>query len=219
MLQKRLLGVFLGGLVLSNTAFAGFSGLLGKLNDLVNEIKLVVTADRYQGSIAVQVAGAHRGNGAVILPYGARLKDVVVQLEPSSLANVNNLTIYRESVRVQQKEAISRALDRLEEMTLATQSTIKEEAQLRSEDAKLVEQFIAKAIRVESAGRVVVLPNSWRDIILEQGDVIHIPSKTSVITVNGQIRTQGVLTYDAHLTVGDYIAKSWGVHSMKSRVF
>ncbi|AKG16425.1 hypothetical protein AAX10_00640 [Moraxella bovoculi] len=66
MLQKRLLGVFLGGLVLSNTAFAGFSGLLGKLNDLVNEIKLVVTADRYQGSIAVQVAGAHRGNGAVI---------------------------------------------------------------------------------------------------------------------------------------------------------
>ncbi|WP_158580274.1 hypothetical protein [Moraxella bovoculi] len=51
---------------MSNTAFAGFSGLLGKLNDLVNEIKLVVTADRYQGSIAVQVAGAHRGNGAVI---------------------------------------------------------------------------------------------------------------------------------------------------------
>ncbi|AKG18168.1 hypothetical protein AAX09_00655 [Moraxella bovoculi] len=57
-----------------------------------------------------------------------RLKDVVVQLEPSSLANVNNLTIYRESVKVQQKEANNRALDRLEEMTLATQSTTKEEA-------------------------------------------------------------------------------------------
>lgn len=219
MLQKRLLGVFLGGLVLSNTAFAGFSGLLGKLNDLVNEIKLVVTADRYQGSIVVQVAGAHRGNGTVILPYGARSKDVVAQLEPSSLANVNNLTIYREWVKVQQKEANNRALDRLEEMTLATQSTTKEEAQLRSEDAKLVEQFIAKARRVEPAVRVALVSNSWQDIILEQGDVIHIPSKTSVITVNGQVRTQGALTYDAHLTVGDYIAKSWGVHSMTSRVF
>lgn len=95
-------------------------------------------------------------------------------------------------------------------MTLATQSTTKEEAQLRSEDAKLVEQFIAKARRVEPVGRVVVVPNSWQDIILEQGDVIHIPSKTSVITVNGQVRTQGALTYDAHLTVGDYIAKSGG---------
>ena len=175
-----------------------------------NGDRLVVTADRYQGSIAVQVTGAHRGNGAVILPYGARLKDVVAQLEPSSLANVNNLTIYRESVKAQQKEAINRALDRLEEMTLATQSTTREEAQLRSEDAKLVEQFIAKARRVEPAGRVVVVPNSWQDIILEQGDVIHIPSKTSVITVNGQVRTQGALTYDAHLTVGDYIAKSGG---------
>lgn len=40
MLQKRLLGVLLGGLVLSNTVLAGFSGLLGKLNDLVNEINL-----------------------------------------------------------------------------------------------------------------------------------------------------------------------------------
>jgi hypothetical protein len=175
-----------------------------------NGDRLVVTADRYQGSVAVQVTGAHRGNGAVILPYGARLKDVVAQLEPSSLANVNNLTIYRESVKAQQKEAINRALDRLEEMTLATQSTTREEAQLRSEDAKLVEQFIAKARRVEPAGRVVVVPNSWQDIILEQGDVIHIPSKTSVITVNGQVRTQGALTYDAHLTVGDYIAKSGG---------
>lgn len=49
MLQKRLLGVLLGGLVLSNTAFAGFSGLLGKLNDLVNEINLPGIATNQDG--------------------------------------------------------------------------------------------------------------------------------------------------------------------------
>ena len=171
---------------------------------------LVVTSDRYAGSIAVQVTGAHRGNGAVILPHGARLKDVIAQLEPSSLANINNLTIYRKSIIKQQKDAINTALDRLQEMTLATQSTTREEAQLRSEDAKLIEQFIAKARQVEPAGRIVVVPNSWQDIILEQGDVIHIPEQTSVITVNGQVRSQGALTYNADLTVGDYIAKSGG---------
>ncbi|WP_242620159.1 polysaccharide biosynthesis/export family protein [Moraxella caviae] len=175
-----------------------------------NGDKLVVTSDRYAGSIAVQVTGAHRGNGAVILPYGARLKDVVAQLEPSSLANIKNLTIYRESVKAQQKESINRALDRLEEMTLTTQSTTREEAQLRTEDAKLVEQFIAKARNIEPSGRVVVVPNSWQDIILQQGDIIHIPETTSVITVNGQVRTQGALSFDADLTVGDYIVKSGG---------
>lgn len=175
-----------------------------------NGDKLVVTSDRYAGTIAVQVTGAHKGNGAVILPYGARLKDVIAQLEPSSLANVNNLTIYRESVKVKQKESINRALDRLEEMTLSTQSTTREEAQLRTEDAKLVTQFIAKARLIEPTGRIVVVPNSWQDIILEQGDIIHIPEQTSVITVNGQVRNQGALTFNADLTVGDYIAKSGG---------
>lgn len=171
---------------------------------------IVVTSDRHAGTIAVQVTGAHKGNGAVILPYGARLKDVIAQLEPSSLANVNNLTIYRESVKASQKTAINKTLDRLQEMTLATQSTTREEAQLRSEDAKMVEQFIAKARQIEPTGRIVVVPNSWQDIILEQGDIIHIPAKTSVITVNGQVRHQGALTFNADLTVGDYIAKSGG---------
>lgn len=172
---------------------------------------LVVTSDRYAGTIAVQVTGAHKGNGAVILPHGARLKDVIAQLEPSSLANVQNLSIYRKSVAEQQKQSINDALDRLEEMTLATQSVTREEAQLRAEDAKLVEQFIAKARSIKPTGRIVVVPNSWQDIILQQGDIIHIPEQTSVITVNGQVRAQGALTYDPTLTVADYIAKSGGM--------
>ena len=172
---------------------------------------LVVTSDRYAGTIAVQVTGAHKGNGVVILPHGARLKDVIAQLEPSSLANVQNLSIYRKSVAEQQKQAINQALDRLEAMTLSTQSVTREEAQLRAEDAKLVEQFIAKARRIEPAGRIVVVPNSWQDIILQQGDIIHIPEQTSVITVNGQVRVQGALTFEPSLTVADYIAKSGGM--------
>ncbi|UTO04512.1 polysaccharide export protein [Moraxella sp. FZLJ2107] len=172
---------------------------------------LVVTSDRYAGTIAVQVTGAHKGNGAVILPHGARLKDVIAQLEPSSLANLQNLSIYRKSVAEQQKQSINQALDRLEEMTLATQSITREEAQLRAEDAKLVEQFIAKARRVEPKGRIVVVPNSWQDVILQQGDIIEIPEQTSVITVNGQVRAQGALTFDPNLTVADYIAKSGGM--------
>ncbi len=171
---------------------------------------LVVTSDRYAGSIAVQVTGAHRGNGAVILPYGARLKDVINQLEPSSLANLSALSIYRPSVAEQQKTAINEALDRLEEMTLTTQSTTREEAALRQDDATLIKEFIAKARTIKPKGRLVVVADSWQDIILQQGDVIHIPEQSSVITVNGQVRTQGALSFNPELTAADYVAKSGG---------
>lgn len=175
-----------------------------------NGDQLVVTSDRYAGTIAVQVKGAHTGNGAMILPYGARLKDIIPQLQPSPLANMTHLTIYRDSIAEQQKRLINKSLDRLEEMTLATQSTTREEAALRQDDANLVKQFIAKARNVQPTGQLVVVPNSWQEVILQQGDVIEIPEQTSVISVNGQVRAQGALTFNPDFTVGDYIAKSGG---------
>lgn len=172
---------------------------------------LVVTADRHAGSIAVQVTGAHKGNGALILPYGSKLKDVMSQLEPSSIANLPALTIYRESVAEQQKQAIHTALDQLEEMTFTTQSITKEEADLRQKDAELIKQFIAKARQIKPKGRIVITDNAWQDIILQQGDVIHIPEVSSIVTVNGQVRTQGALSFNPDYTVGDYIARAGGL--------
>ena len=175
-----------------------------------NGDQMVVTSDRYAGTIAVQVKGAHTGNGAMVVPYGARLKDIVPQLQPSPLAKLTHLTIYRQSVAEQQKRMINESLDRLEELTLATQSTTREEAALRQDDAALVKQFVAKARNVQPDGQIVVMPNSWQDIILQQGDVIEIPAQTSVITVNGQVRAQGALTFNPDYTVGDYVANSGG---------
>ncbi len=177
---------------------------------IYNGDKMVVTSDRYAGTIAVSVQGAHTGNGAMILPYGSRLKDVVKQLKLNPLANISHLTIYRQSVAEQQKQMINKSLDRLEEMTLASQSLTKEEASLRQDDAKLIQQFIAKARNVKPTGQIVVVEDSWQDVILQQGDIIKIPEQTSVITVNGQVRAQGALTFNKNFTVGDYIAKSGG---------
>lgn len=178
-----------------------------------NGDKLVVTSDRYAATIAVQVRGGHTGNGALILPYGSKLKDVVSQLQPTSMANLSALKIYRESVAQQQKQNINQALDRLQEMSLATQSITKEEASLRQIDAQMIEKFIEKARKIKPDGQIVVLPHSWQEVILQQGDIIEIPEQTSVISVNGEIRTQGALTYHKNMTVGQYVAKSGGFNA------
>lgn len=178
-----------------------------------NGDRFVVTSDRYVSTIGVQVKGAHTGNGMVVLPHGATLKDVVSQIQPSSTANLTALKIYRKSVAQQQKRNINTALDKLQEMSLATQSITKEEASLRQIDAQLIEKFIHKARQVEPDGMIIVQQQAWQDVLLEQGDVIEVPEKTSVITVNGEVRFQNAITFNPNMTVADYIAKSGGYNT------
>ncbi|WP_394261079.1 polysaccharide biosynthesis/export family protein [Moraxella boevrei] len=175
--------------------------------------KFVVTSDRYASTIGVQVRGAHVGNGVVVLPHGATLKDVVAQIRPSETANLTALKIYRKSVAEQQKRNINTALDKLQEMSLATQSITKEEASLRQIDAQMIDKFIAKARQVQPDGMIVVQQTAWQDVLLEQGDVIEVPEKTSVVTVNGEVRFQNAITFNPSMIVGDYIAKSGGYNA------
>ena len=178
-----------------------------------NGDKFVVTSDRYAATIGVQIKGAHVGNGVVVLPQGSTLKDVVKQIRPSSTANLYALKIYRQSVAEQQQRNINTSLDRLQEMALANQSVTKDEAALRQIDAQLIERFITKARQIKPTGMVVVLPDSWQDVILQQGDIIEVPEQTSVVTVNGEVRFQNALTYNPNMTVGQYVAKSGGFNT------
>lgn len=175
-----------------------------------NGDRYVVTSDRYASTIGVQIKGAHVGNGVVVLPHGATLKDVVAQITPSNTANLSALKIYRKSVAEQQKRNINTSLDKLQEMSLATQSITKEEASLRQIDAQMIERFITKARQVKPDGLIVVQQQAWQDVILEQGDIIEVPEKTSVVTVNGEVRFQNAITFNPSMTVADYIAKSGG---------
>lgn len=178
-----------------------------------NGDRFVVTSDRYVSTIGVQVKGAHVGNGVVVLPHGATLKDVVAQIRPSETANLTALKIYRKSVAQQQKRNINTALDKLQEMSLSTQSITKEEASLRQIDAQLIEKFIQKARQVTPDGMIIVQQQAWQDVLLEQGDIIEVPEKTSVITVNGEVRFQNAITFNPNMTVSDYIDKSGGYNT------
>lgn len=181
---------------------------------------VTVTADRYAGTIQVRVDGAHNGAHAVVLPYGAKLSDVLTQLQPNALAEVESLQLFRPSVAKRQKEMLNVALDKLEETTFNARSSTQEEAALRLRDAELVKQFIAKARQVEPKGQVVLNPDTFQDVILEQGDILHIPEKTSVIMVHGEVAFPNGIEYRNGLSAKKYIEQVGGFSqkSNKSKV-
>lgn len=181
---------------------------------------LTVTADRYAGTIQVRVEGAHNGAHAIVLPYGAKLSDVLTQLNPNSLAEVEALQLFRPSVAQRQKEMIDVSLNKLEEATFNARSSTQEEANLRVKDAELVKQFIAKARQIEPKGQVVLNPDTFADVILEQGDILRIPERTSVVMVHGEVAFPNGVEFQQNQTAKDYIEKVGGFSqkSNKSKV-
>jgi len=181
---------------------------------------LAVTADRYAGTIQVRVEGAHNGAHAIVLPYGAKLSDVLTQLNPNNLAEVEALQLFRPSVAQRQKEMINVSLNKLEEATFNARSSTQEEANLRVKDAELVKQFIAKARQVECKGQLVLNPDTFAEVILEQGDILRIPERTSVVMVHGEVAFPNGVEFQKNQTAKDYIEKVGGFSqkSNKSKV-
>ena len=181
---------------------------------------LSVTADRYAGTIQVRIEGAHNGTRALVLPYGAKLSEVLKQLQPNQLSQVEDLQLFRPSVAKRQKEMLNVALDKLEEATYSVRSSTKEEAALRLQDAQLVKQFVEKARQVKPKGQVVLNPESFSNVILEQGDVLNIPEKTSVIMVHGEVMFPNAVEWQKGMSARDYIDQVGGFtqKSNKSKV-
>lgn len=58
---------------------------------------------------------------------------------------MNAVQLYRSSVAQRQKEMLNLSLQKLEEASLSAQSSTKEEASLRMQEAQLISRFVAKA--------------------------------------------------------------------------
>ena len=176
---------------------------------------LTVTSDRYPGTIQVRIDGAHSGEHAIVLPYGAKLSQVMAQVKPGPLSNLDAVQLYRTSVASRQKEMLNVALDKLEEATLSVRSATIEEANLRKTDAELVKQFIDRARKITPKGQVIVERKDWNNLILEQGDMLVVPEKTSVIMVHGEVMFANAIAWRPNLRAKDYI-KEVGGYTQKS---
>jgi protein involved in polysaccharide export with SLBB domain len=175
--------------------------------------EIEVMADRLLGNIIVGVDGEHEGRGQYVLPYKATLKDLLEVIQFSDRSQKDSLQLFRQSIAARQKQVLDQMLQKLEQSVLTARSATAEEAQLRTQEANLVLQFIERARKIDPRGQLI-LPKEIdpASIALEDGDLIRIPRQSNVVTVHGEIYIPNAFIWEKGLEVEDYIKKSGGLN-------
>ncbi|QOD82526.1 polysaccharide biosynthesis/export family protein [Chromobacterium haemolyticum] len=114
--------------------------------------QLLISADRYAGTIQVRVEGAHSGEHAIVLPYGASMADVLTKIQANSMSQMGALQLFRKSVAERQKTMLTLSLQKLQETAFSARSSTKEEADLRTREAELIERFVSKGLCCTNQG-------------------------------------------------------------------
>lgn len=176
-----------------------------------NGDEVLVTSDKYPGTLLVRIDGAHLGPRTLVLPYGARLRDAIAQMQPAPQANVAAVQLFRRSVAQRQKEMLDASLRNLETYALTARSATSEEANLRTREAELILKFIERARMVQPKGQVLLAQREEAgNTLLEDGDVIKVPEQSNLVLVSGEVILPNALVYDPRASVEDYIRRSGG---------
>lgn len=172
--------------------------------------EVVLLSDKNSGTITIRMEGEHLGAREVALPYGARLAEALAQVKPAPTADREAVQLFRTSVAARQKEMLLQSLRTLEVSVLTARSATAEEAKLRKDEADLFLKWIERAKEIQPKGQVVVTGGDPQGIILENGDVIRIPSDNALVMVHGEVLFPSTLAYRANMTVSDAIDQSGG---------
>lgn len=170
-----------------------------------------VTADKVQGTILVRVEGANAGEHSLILPYGARLREALARIRPAAQADMEAIQLFRPSLALRQREMLDVSLRRMEEFVLTARSATTEAADLREKEAELILQFIERAKAIKPKGQIVLGgPGDHAATLLEDGDVIRIPERTNLVSVNGEVVFPSTVVFESGASLKDYINRSGG---------
>ncbi|QOL24406.1 polysaccharide biosynthesis/export family protein [Thalassotalea sp. LPB0316] len=174
--------------------------------------KLFFNDDLHAQIYDIEIMGSYLGPSYFAVNKSTKLHDLLSHVEiDEALADFENIYILRESVKLEQKEILDKSLDRLERSVFFAPTGSTGEASIRTQEARLVSEFVERAREVEPLGRVVVADNGKiANIALEQGDKIVIPAKTDLIQIGGEVLMPQAVVYNAQATLEDYIAWAGG---------
>lgn len=173
-------------------------------------------SDHITKSFEVFIDGEHAGLHSRVVNKGMTLEHFLKTISFSKFSDKNSIQLYRKSVAETQKQLIDSSLRDLESNILTAGSATTEEAVIRKQEASLVLNFIERARKVEPKGRVVINKKTdLNKIYLEEDDIIYIPKKSHMITIQGEVKLPGAHTFVDDLDIEDYI-KSCGGYSFRA---
>lgn len=177
---------------------------------------LEIMSDKTKGTISVRVEGEHNSPQEFVLPYGARLGDLLAKVRMGANAQPEAIQLMRRSVQLRQKETLEAQLRALESSVLTARSNTSSEAALRKAEAELILQWVERARKIEPKGLVSLAGASTRDdILLEPGDVVRIPRTSNLVMVHGDVLFPSAMAFQQGRTVEDYIDLSGGFTQSK----
>jgi hypothetical protein len=170
------------------------------------------TADVKPGTITVRVDGEHQSMREYVLPYGASMGSLLAQITPSAQSDMQNIQLFRRSVQERQKDLLETSLSNLQQAVLTARSGTAEEAQLRKEEASLMLQWVERAKKITPRGQVVISRATNRnDLVLENGDIVRIPAKGSLVLVSGEVLFPNAVAYNSKWSLDDYVRVTGGL--------
>jgi protein involved in polysaccharide export with SLBB domain len=169
------------------------------------------TADKKNGTISVRVEGEHQSPQEYVLNYGSRMGELLGKIKFSDRSDTNSIQLYRESVKERQKARLEVSLKSLESTALSARSSTDDEALIRKEEASRILQWINRAKTIEPSGQVLISDADNRDdLLLENGDIIKIPSRDGLVLVGGEVMFPNSIAYDPSLNLNNYINLAGG---------
>jgi protein involved in polysaccharide export with SLBB domain len=178
--------------------------------------ELSVVTDRRVSTILVRVDGAIDSSRVLTLPYGSTMEDALAEIDPKPEASTNAIQLFRPSVAARQKQMLDISLRVLERSALTSRSLTMEEAALRGREAEQVVRFIDRARQILPRGQVVLAGReSVMETLLEDGDVLVVPERSTIVMVHGEVTNPTALAYDSSSTVADYIELAGGIIQRK----
>ena len=169
-------------------------------------------ADEHQDTMLIRIEGSHIGPSNFAVPRDTTLLQLLdyVEVDPR-LADIDAISLQRESIKERQAKALEDTLRRLEAVTLSATSQTSAEAQIRADEAELIRDFVQRAREVEPDGRLVVaVDGRIRDVRLQPEDIVTIPARNEIVLVGGEVVVPQALVYEKGKTVDFYIARAGG---------
>lgn len=177
--------------------------------------KLWVNTEASKKSIGVSVSFGDGTSRVLVAGVGQTLAQVISSVPEVSTMDYGAIQLMRKSVAERQKKTLETTLSKLESVAYTTPSATQEEALIRAKEAELISKFVERARKVSPIGQVVLSGDARNsDLILEDGDVIFVPQKSSLIMVQGEVQFPSTMVYAKNKPVSSYIDDAGGLTKM-----